>query len=256
MSKSLILSNEAGSPLYQQLKNAIIHKVKSGEWQAGYCIPSENQLSRNLKMSRMTVNRALRELVTEGVIVRRHGSGSFIAETPQRVHLLELKSIADDIQAKGRTHRAEILALQETQCDAALANEMQLKVDDPVFYVSAVHFQDEQPIQLEDRFVNPALVPDFLSVDFDQVTPTDYLIQTLQADELEHVIEATHPTQNEAEWLAISSNEPCLKLRRRTWYHQQVVTRVDLLYPSSRYQLGARFSPVNPSQSLSTRASS
>lgn len=50
------------------------------------------------------------------------------------------------------------------------------------------HFQDELPIQLEDRYVNPLLVPDFMSVDFKHTTPTDYLVSQITPDELEHIV--------------------------------------------------------------------
>ena len=102
------------------------------------------------------------------------------------------------------------------------------------------------PIQIELRLVNPKLVPNFLTVDFEQVTPGEYLIDTITPTQLEHVVQAILPDAMMVDYLQISKNEPCLKLHRRTWLQQSVVTSVDLIYPSSRYDLGAVYRPDGP----------
>ena len=106
-----------------------------------------------------------------------------------------------------------------------------------------IHYQDDVPIQLESRHVNPDLVPEFLQVDFTSITPTDYLISQLRPEELEHIVQAIMPDDFLATQLSIPLTEPCLKLRRRTWKGGRIVTSVDLVYPSSRYELGARYLP-------------
>jgi GntR family histidine utilization transcriptional repressor len=92
------------------------------------------------------------------------------------------------------------------------------------------------------------IVPEFLSIDFSETTPTDYLISQVVPDRLEHIVQAILPDEFIVEHLAISRGEPCLKLQRRTWIDQQVVTAVDLIYPSSRYELGATYSPTQPDE--------
>lgn len=238
------LSGETSVPLYQQIKDAIRDKIKSGEWQAGQLIPSENQLAEALGASRMTINRPLRELTAEGLLRRVHGLGTFVAEPARQAHLIELVSIADEIRQQGKTHQSEVLSLEKVPTNAELSDRMQLVRGTPVFKASLVHFQDSVPIQLEFRFVNPQLVPDFLQVDFSNTTPADYLMSQLRPDELEHVVQAIMPDEFIAEHLDIPASEPCLKLRRRTWKNGQVVTSADLVYPSSRYDLGARYTPT------------
>ena len=93
------LSGESSSiPMYQRIKNAIVGKIQSGEWQPGKMIPSENQLAQTLGVSRMTINRPLRELANAGVLNRVHGLGTFVAETPRQASLIELKSLALEIE--------------------------------------------------------------------------------------------------------------------------------------------------------------
>ncbi|MCP4755332.1 MAG: GntR family transcriptional regulator, partial [Proteobacteria bacterium] len=83
-------------PLYLQVKNLIIRRIKSGHWLPDTKIPSENELVESLGISRMTVNRSIRELTAEGHLVRRQGVGTFVAPRKSQVTLLEIKSIAQE----------------------------------------------------------------------------------------------------------------------------------------------------------------
>ena len=79
------LENEVG-PKYQRLKSHIIARIKAGDWQPAHQLPSEHELVSSLQVSRMTVNRALRELASEGYLTRVPGVGTFVAEIHSRSH--------------------------------------------------------------------------------------------------------------------------------------------------------------------------
>ena len=100
------ISKGAPEPIYQQIKKTIQQRIASGEWPAGQKLPSENELVGALEVSRMTINRALRELTQEGLIKRVHGIGSFVAETPRHASLIELQDIALEIASDGKQHRS------------------------------------------------------------------------------------------------------------------------------------------------------
>lgn len=237
------LLDDPSLPIYQRIKNTINDKVRRGEWPPGTLIPSENQLAADLSVSRMTINRPFRELAAEGVLKRVHGLGTFVADRPQQASLIELRSIAEEIESQGKTHRAEVLVLEETRASSCVAKRMNIDQGSVLYHIVVTHFQDELPIQLEDRYVNPLLVPDFMNVDFKHITPTDYLVSQIKPDELEHIVQAILPDERLIVRLAIPENEPCLRLKRRTWKADKVVTSVYLDYPSSRYDLGARYTP-------------
>ena len=237
------LSNDTSLPMYQRIKNAIQQKIRTGEWPPGTQIPSENQLATDLNVSRMTINRPFSELAAEGELKRVHGLGTFVAEPPRHASLIELRSIAEEIKAQGKSHRAELLVLESLPASRTMAIKMGISSGEKLFHIVMNHFQDGLPIQVEDRYVNPAIVPDFMQVDFNQITPTEYLVEQIKPDELEHIVSAILPDELMAIRLAIPENEPCLCLSRRTWKDDQVVTHVDLTYPSSRYDLSARYAP-------------
>lgn len=236
-----VLLRDTARPFYQQIKDTIARRIHDGDWQPGEKVPSELTLVEELGVSRMTVNRALRELTQQGLLRRVHGVGTFVADPTRHASLIELKNIADEIRATGKKHRAETRLLERKRAGAKIAQRMELPLDAEVFHIVVVHYQDDTPIQLEDRLVNPEPVPGFMEVDFSKMTPTSYLMDLCRPDEIEHTVQAVMPTSMESRTLAIADTEPCLRLLRRTWKGGIVVTDVSLLYPGTRYDLVARY---------------
>ncbi len=89
---------EPALALYQQIKDHIVRRIQDGSWRAGDRLPSESELVQQFGMSRMTVNRALRELVEQGRIVRVAGVGSFVAEDKPQSTLLQIANLASTSQ--------------------------------------------------------------------------------------------------------------------------------------------------------------
>src|ERR1700728_3722815 len=147
-------------PLYLQVKRHILDNIGSGKWGAATRVPSENDLVRSFGVSRMTANRALKELRDEGVLVRIAGVGSFVADRHARAHPLEIRSIAEEIRERGDTHRAQIVALERVRAVADLAEDFRVAPRSELFCSVIVHFENDRPVQLEDRYVSPKLAPD------------------------------------------------------------------------------------------------
>jgi len=235
------IDKAAPEPIYQQIKQTIKHKISNGDWIAGQKLPSENDLVVALDVSRMTINRALRELTQEGLINRVHGLGSFVADTPRHASLIELQDIALEIEQGGKRHSSRVLSLATVDTPPEIAQQMKLTGADQLYYLQAVHYQDDLPIQLESRYVNPLVVPDFIRQDFALITSTAYLLQQFRPDEMEHIVRALLPDAQSRKHLRMECDAPCLQLTRRTWKNNRVVTHVTLTYPGDRYHLGARY---------------
>jgi GntR family histidine utilization transcriptional repressor len=235
----------APQALYRQAKSFVEGKLRLGEWKPGDLIPSENRLVAELGMSRMTVNRALRELTAEGQLIRIAGVGTFVADRKPQSNLLMIANIADEIAARGHRYSCEILEATREAASMTVAATLQLPTGSSVLHIVCVHCEEGIPVQLEDRYINPAMAPDFLQQHFgEHLQPSQYLLQHVPVDEMEHIVDATLPTVDEGKALKIDLSEPCLVLMRRTWADRQTVTYVRFLHPSSRYRLGSRF-PVN-----------
>ena len=227
--------------LYIQVKDFITRKIQDGSWPAGHRLPSEHQLVAQFGISRMTVNRALRELVELGRITRRAGVGSFVAEVKPQSTLLQIANIAIEIRARGHDYTYQLLLAERVAAPAEAAVWLDLAVGESVFHSVCLHLENGVPVQLEDRYVNPDLVPDFLAQDLAITPPGEYLLRQVPFDQMEHLVDAVMPSVEQVRLLAMPASEPCLLLTRRTWMRSVPVTWVRCHHPGSRYRLGSRF---------------
>ena len=232
---------DAPSPLYAQVKQFIQNKIHTGEWKVNDKIPSESELVKLLSCSRMTVNRALRELTADKILVRVQGVGSFVAEQQGHSALFQIHNIADEIVARNHVHRAEVIKLEKIKADVQQALFMQTQEGNILFHSIIIHYENEVPVQVEDRLVNASLIPDYLQQDFSQITPNAYLMAQAPVTEGEHIVEAVIANAQECKWLKISKQEPCLLIRRRTWSNKHLISSARLTYPGSRYYLEGKF---------------
>lgn len=233
---------ETPAPLYARVKQMIAQQIQAGVWPPHYRVPSESELVAQLGFSRMTINRALRELTAEGLLVRMQGVGTFVAEPKTKSALFEVNNIADEIAARGHRHRCEVVSLGEEPAGASRAVSLDVREGQRVFHSVLVHYENDVPVQIEDRYVNAQAAPDYLQQDFTRQTPYAYLSRVAPLTEGEHVVEAILADERACELLQIDRSEPCLLIRRRTWSGRQAVTAARLIHPGSRHRLEGRFS--------------
>ncbi len=227
--------------LYQQVKDFISRKIQEGTWRAGDRLPSEHELVAQFGISRMTVNRALRELMEQGRIVRVAGVGSFVAEDKPQSTLLQIANLASEIRQRGHDYRCDMLSVERVSATLEVAAALDLRMGASVFHSLCLHRENGVPVQLEDRYVSPQQAPEFIAQDFSHISPSEYLIRNAPFDQVEHVVDAVLPTPEQAAWLEMPATEPCLQLTRRTWSRTVPVTLVRCLHPATRYRLGSRF---------------
>lgn len=228
-------------PAFQQIKDYLLAEIHAGHWKEGDAIPSEQELARQFSVSRMTVNRAVRELTAEQVLVRVQGSGTYVAQHKYQSTLVEIKSIAEEIHARGHRHRSELHLLERSKASELLAVPFGVKIGHPLFHSVIVHFENEAPIQVEDRWVNPVVAPDYMQQDFSSITPNEYLMSAAPLQGVNYSIEALTTPRDIAEMLQILPKDPCLVLKRRTLSKGQVASVVTMWHPGARYQFAGSF---------------
>ena len=233
----------AQKPRYQQVKDLIIERIASGDLRPRDRVPSENELVESTGVSRMTANRALRELTSEGYVERRAGSGTYVADLKATSHLLEVRNIAAEVEHRGHTHSARVLRLERVKAGRGVADALDIGHGEDLFHVLLVHYEDGLPIQMEDRYVAALYAPEFLDQDFETTTPSAYLSDVSPLTEAEHVVRAEQPNESVREHLGMAANEPCLVVTRRTWGRGQPVTFARLLHPGSRFELTGHYVP-------------
>lgn len=228
---------------YQKVKDYLVREMERGRYIPGALMPSEAALVAQFGVSRMTVNRALRELNDSGMVNRVQGVGTFAAPMNRLSSSLTIRDLHEEIESRGHRHTAEVHLQRAEKVDSRLSPLIGLPEGAAVFHTLIVHFDNGVALQCEDRFVNPARAAGYLGVDFTQITPTQYLLQVAPLWQAQYSIDAAAPTKQEAKLLGIVTTEPCLIVKRRTVSRNTPITYVRLVHPGARYSLQGQFKP-------------
>jgi GntR family transcriptional regulator, histidine utilization repressor len=228
-------------PAYEQVKAWIKQHIGSGQWRPGDPVPSEAALMQQFGISRMTVNRALRELAAEGLVTRVQGSGTRVAQLHRISSRLTIRDIHEEVVERGHVHTTRVIRADREKAGAEVAVSLGLRAGTTVFHTLLVHMENGVPIQYENRYVNPAAAPEYLDTDFTRTSPTLHLLRHAPLTEASYSIEACLPTAQEAKELAIKRTEPCLVMMRRTVSGAHVASVARLIYPGTRYSFAGQF---------------
>lgn len=239
----MVSTETVEAPPYARVKQFLKNGLATGRWPPGALMPSEAELVAMFGVSRMTVNRAIRELQAEGLVERSQGIGTFAAPLHRVASTLTIRDLHEEIESRGQHHSAHVQLAREERAPAALAERLGLKAGARVFHTLIVHRCNGVPLQCEDRYVNPACAPGYLQVDFTTTTPTHYLLGVAPLWEAQYSIEAAAPTAEEARLLEIAQTDPCLVVVRRTESRGVPITLARLVHPGQRYSLEGFFKP-------------
>jgi GntR family histidine utilization transcriptional repressor len=229
-------------PRYAQIRRALESEILSGAWPPGHRVPSEHQLLRRYRCSRMTVNKALSALAASGMIVRRRRWGSFVSE-PSGRNVLQIQDIEQDVLKAGGNYRVALLHRAERKATKVDEARLQIETGDAVLDVQCLHYIDGQPWLLEDRLINLAAVPSARRADFSKRSPGSWLLQETPWSHAEHDIRAANASRETAKALKIATGFACLIVERRTSHAGKTITHVVLQYPGDRHKLTASFNP-------------
>jgi len=227
---------------YQKIKTFILDGISGGQWQSGSRLPSENQLADQFSLSRMTVNRAIKELESAGIVERIQGKGTFVAPPRPLTSVLKIQGIDQEIIARGSVYCCEVVELKSVAAPADVATMLGVEPDAELFYSSIIHFENKTPIQLAQRWLLPWLAPEFLGQDFSDKTPHEYLMGVAPFTHGEHTIEACVPEVRIRRRLELAMDEPALLIHRRTWVKKKIGTYVKLYHPGNRFQITTQMS--------------
>jgi GntR family transcriptional regulator len=156
------LQSAGQGPLYFKLQQALAGAIRSGRLKSGDALPPERDLAEYASISRVTVRKAVDELVRQGVLVRRHGSGTFVAKPVEKVEqpLSRLTSFTEDMARRGRTSRAEWL---ERGLFTPSPDEMVmlgLAAGALVARLARLRIADDNPLAIERASISAEFLPD------------------------------------------------------------------------------------------------
>lgn len=227
-----------------RIQDDLARNIISGRWPPGHRIPFERELVAEYGCSRMTVNKALQALVSDGLIHRVRSVGSFVSVPKVERSVLEIQDFHEEARKAGRPYRHEVLMRRVETLAPGGAQALGFGRNRRVLHVTCLHLLDAVPIAYEDRLISLAKVPEAANCSFEEMPPGTWLLRTVPWSAAEHVILARNANAAMAKRLRIKPKAACLVLERETWHADALVTYVELTYPGDRHRFAGRFSPT------------
>ena len=210
------MSTELDKPLYVQIQEYIAEMILSGELPPETKLPSERELSRDLDVSRMTVRRAITELVNEGLLWRRHGAGTFVARPKVTYEARELISYTYAMRKRGIATSSQILEFGQAPASRRLSEHLKVEIGEPLYRVIILRFANRVPAVLERAFFPCERCPDLEEYDLEKTSIHDLLTEGygVQVSCVEQNIEAVAAGEISAKQLRVDDGFPLLMITR------------------------------------------
>lgn len=212
-----MINANSAKPLYEQIKDYLLQGIQNGDFKPGERIPSERDLSVRFGVSRLTVNKALKELERAGVLYAQVGKGTFISGETYHQELEHLTGFTEEMRSRGHGASSRVLTAAIILAPDDIARILNVLPGTRLIVLQRVRLADEQPVAIETANIVASLCPDLLEKhDFAHeslynVMRRDYGIHLTHA---EQTIEARPATREEASALNIKVGQPVLSMTR------------------------------------------
>lgn len=218
-------------PVYYQLKNTILQKIKNGEYPPDTLIPSERELSEKLGISRMTVRQALNQLVSEGVLTRQKGKGTFVcrAKFEQR----NIMSFSEIVRARGLEPDTHLIDFLQGGKYPEISNRFGIDENQEFYYIKRLRLAGKMPVGIEEVYLPQAMYPGLEQMDL-----TSSLHAVLREKFMYNInyvdssIEAAMPSSEEKKLLGAEGHTPVLRIESLYFNHDDRI----LFYERSAYR--------------------
>lgn len=232
------LDRKSPVPLYYQLKEIFRSWIISGEFGENGRFPSESELQERFGVSRVTVRRALSELVNEGFLIREQGRGSFVVRPRVQDQLRRLTSFTEDMQLRGLATESRILDFRLVH-DEEVARKMEIPQDEELVQLRRLRLVEGEAIAIQNAFVRHRFCPGILEQGLLQGSLYKTLEESygLRLGRAIQTVEAKPADEYEAQLLALEVGQPVLVLERLTFLADgNPIEYVRSIYHGDRYR--------------------
>lgn len=210
------MPSELNKPLYLQIQEYIAELILSGKLKPEAKIQSEREYSEDLGVSRMTVRRAITELVSEGLLERRHGSGTFVAKPRVTYESHELVNYLQALQDRNLAVASQLLEFSEVAASRRLAESLEVEIGHPLYRVVLLRFANRVPVILERGFFPCSRCPRLEEWDLEKTPMFDLLTRVygVRPRRISQTVEAVAANEAVARQLRVEEGFPLLMLNR------------------------------------------
>jgi GntR family transcriptional regulator len=234
------LDRRSAIPLYYQIQQHLLGEIRSGALKPGELVPSEQEISARLQISRMTARQALKSLCELGVTYSERGKGTFVSALKLEKSFRQVLSFSEEMQARGSRPKSRVLSFEVIDAAADVAEVLHLKGSDKVVSLRRVRLADSAPMGIEWSRIPLRLCPDLIQ----RFDPRGSLYRNLQERYgiqiavTEEVVEASIVGAEDSKLLGISKGSPVFAFTRTSYIRGgHPVEYVKSTYRGDRYKL-------------------
>jgi DNA-binding GntR family transcriptional regulator len=225
-------------PLYKTIENDLIEKIESGYYKPDEMIPTEFELTKIYKASRVTIRKATDGLVARNLLIRTAGLGSIIKPSSYAHKSVEHLSFSEEIRAQGKTPRFEVTLFTVQEAPTQIANILKLSEREMIYYFERACYCDDDIIQFEKTYMSIRKFPD-LSISYLEKSKFFYIeqIKDIKIDISTHTVVPVLPSLEIAKMFKIDKFTPILKINLITYLKNgDVMDYTEQYLNSQKYQ--------------------
>jgi len=210
------MSEEINKPLFTRIQEYIADLILTGKLTPETKIQSEREFSEDLGVSRMTVRKAITELVNEGLLERKHGSGTYVAKPKITYDASEMVNYVQAMQRRNLANSSQLLEFSEMVASRRLAEILKLEIGNPIYRVSLLRFANRVPVILERGFFPCVRFPKLEDWDLEKSSTLDLLtsVYNIKPGQISQTIEAVAAVETVAQQLRVEEGFPLILLSR------------------------------------------
>ncbi len=212
------------------IREALLGRIQSGEWSLGSLIPGEIQLAEEYGCARTTVNRALRTLAEQGLVVRKRKGGTRVRSTPLRQAKLDIPIIREQVERTGQNYSHTLLTRRTDIPPTSVKERLHLSETTHALYCETLHLANDRPFAFETRWVNRAAVPDIDTAPLDRLSVNEWLVNSVPFSNGDVSFSAINADAFIAKPMDVTEGQALFLIDRTTWLDATFITTMKLYY--------------------------
>ena len=234
------VSRQSKSPLYEQIYQLLRNKIADGQLRPGDLLSSEAELVEQYQVSRATVRQALDELVSDGLIQRKQGRGTFVLPPNVEQGLVRIVSFTEDMRRRGLEPGTKLISAELIPATDLLARHLEIPVDEPLARIERLRLADGEPMSIETSFLVHRYCPGILEQDYTSRSLRKMLEERygLRMSSARQSIRAIMATTEIASALSVENNAALLFIERISYTEYNLpIEYLRLFHRGDRYTL-------------------
>jgi GntR family histidine utilization transcriptional repressor len=214
----------------QSIADEVRRRIVELKWREGERIPDEADLAVEFSAARATVNKALQVLADEGLLDRRRRAGTRVVVNPVRKATFSIPIVREQVEDAGLIYSHRVVAQRLSPIPVHIAVRLGLPEGERLVHLRAVHYADGKPYQLEDRWINPHVVPGLEHAGFRDLNANEWLVRNAPYLRAEFSFSAENADRRDARLLQTRQGQALLILHRTTWNDLGPITTVRVAF--------------------------